>query len=426
MDRERRRRLLWRRICITMSALGAVNGCNAPASESVATSAPPSMEYLVTIRAKPQPSLGVFNVSMTIDQSRHLLREFRFNAPSEIYYDFEADGAVHNEGDVVVWETPERGGTLSWTVKSNRKRGNAGFDSYMNDNWALLRGSDLLPPATTRAISTATAKTVLEFDLPPGWASVTQYKGAHDTYAVTNPDRRFDRPTGWILLGRLGTRTDLISGIRVTVAAPEGVGARRMDMLALLHWTIPEAVRIFDAIPQRLTIFSAGDPMWRGGLSAPSSLYIHSDRPLISENGTSALMHEFVHVALGQSAFDNADWIDEGLAEYYGLQLMLRSGTISKARYEKSIQKLDAWGDDVKTLCGSESKGRVSARATVIIHRLNAEIIGSTSGRHNFDDVIRVLVKDSRKINTEQLKLIVRNLTGRDSKVLEDPVVCNA
>ena len=42
----------------------------------------------------------------------------------------------------------------------------------------------------------------------------------------------------------------------------------------------------------RLLIVSAGDPMWRGGLSGPSSMFLHSDRPLISENRTSTLLHE--------------------------------------------------------------------------------------------------------------------------------------
>ena len=43
-------------------------------------------------------------------------------------------------------------------------------------------------------------------------------------------------------------------------------------------------------------VVGAADPMWRGGLSASNSLFLHADRPLISENGTSTLVHELTHV----------------------------------------------------------------------------------------------------------------------------------
>src|SRR5690606_21947056 len=134
-------------------------------------------------------------------------------------------------------------------------------------------------------------------------------------------------PTGWIVLGHLGVRYDTISGIRTKVAGPVNQGVRRMDMLALLRWTLPELLRILPDFPHRLTIVSAGDPMWRGALSAPQSLYLHAERPLISENGTSTLLHEVVHVGLGVGAGHGADWVVEGLAEYYSLEMLRRSGT---------------------------------------------------------------------------------------------------
>ena len=42
--------------------------------------------------------------------------------------------------------------------------------------------------------------------------------------------------------------------------------------------------RLLPDFPDRLTVVSATGPMWRGGLSAPASLYIHADLPLISDS----------------------------------------------------------------------------------------------------------------------------------------------
>ena len=50
-------------------------------------------------------------------------------------------------------------------------------------------------------------------------------------------------------------------------------------------------------------------------MSGPGSLYVHADRPMISENGTSTMLHELVHVAMGVSGSAHDDWLVEGLAE---------------------------------------------------------------------------------------------------------------
>ena len=59
---------------------------------------------------------------------------------------------------------------------------------------------------------------------------------------------------------------------------PQGHGVRRQDILAMLRWTLPKLRRILGQLPERLTVVSAGDPMWRGGLSAPRSLFLHAER----------------------------------------------------------------------------------------------------------------------------------------------------
>ncbi|HCP55752.1 MAG TPA: hypothetical protein DIU04_13580, partial [Pseudomonas sp.] len=112
----------------------------------------------------------------------------------------------------------------------------------------------------------------------------------------------------------------------VTVAAPKDEGMHRMDVLTLLTFIWPEMQSVFPRDPAKLLIVGAGDPMWRGGLSASNSYFMHADRPLVSENGTSSLVHELVHVFSRINDADKSDWISEGLAEYYAIELMRRAG----------------------------------------------------------------------------------------------------
>src|SRR5690606_26023869 len=109
-------------------------------------------------------------------------------------------------------------------------------------------------------------------------------------------------------------------------------GMRRMDVLTLLTFTWPELRAVFPRDPDKLLIVGAGDPMWRGGLSAGNSLYMHADRPLVSENGTSSLLHELVHVVGRIYGKERSDWISEGLAEYYAIELLRRAGGLSDDR----------------------------------------------------------------------------------------------
>ena len=399
---------------------GMVASCSAPASETVTKRPSTGNQYVVEFVVTPLPEQSVVEVRMIVDQSQHLLREVRMNVPATHFSDFAGDGDLEISDDHAVWSTPPAGGQLSWVVSVNRKKSKSAYDAYMTDDWALFRASDIIPPAATRTIAGASSRTSIEFILPPNWSSMTEYEGTHHRYDVRNPQRRYDRPTGWILLGRIGTRTDEIAGTRVTVAAPLNHDVRRLDMLAMLRWTMPEVARVFTDFPARLTVFSANSPMWRGGLSAPASVYLHADRPLISENGTSTLLHEVIHVGVGASAAAGADWVIEGVAEYFSLQMLLRSGTISRNRYNAALDKLDAWGRGVANLCGPSSSGAVTARAAVLMHKLDQEIQASTKNEKNLDDVIGVLAAGDQKISIADLQTTVEELLEAESIVLRN------
>lgn len=152
--------------------------------------------------------------------------------------------------------------------------------------------------------------------------------------------------------------------------------------------------------------------MWRGGLSAPTSVYIHADRPLLSENATSTLLHETMHVGLGKRAAAGADWIVEGLAEYYTLQALRRSGTISERRFTTALGMQEEWSKEVTSLCNGNSSGANTAFAVTLLTRLDEEIQEATDGHQSLDDVLRVLAKSAGPITLQGMQQAVSDLTG--------------
>jgi predicted metalloprotease with PDZ domain len=225
---------------------------------------------------------------------------------------------------------------------------------------------------------------------------------------------------GWMAAGRLGVRWTKIAGRRVGVAGPTGQGVRHLDMLAFLRWNLPELVEVFPHFPGRLLLVSAGNPMWRGGLSGPQSLFLHADRPLLSGNGTSTLLHELVHVAQAHRAARDEDWIVEGIAEFYTLELMSRSGTISAGRRDLGFQKLEEWAERIKSLEGQRSTGARTAKGVTVMRALDAELRRRTDGKHSLDDVARAMAEDGSPVSTARLRRTSAALAGGPLEALSD------
>lgn len=372
--------------------------------------------YDILYEVTPVPGELAVDVRVRLRQQQHLFREMRFD-PGRVTR-IAGDGEVLTGNGEVTWRPPARGGELRWRVSARHKRRGGGYDAWLDDGWGLFRAEDVIPRATTRTLRDAHSRTTLTFKLPEDWSVVSEYRAVDGRALVTSEGRRFVQPSGWIVMGELGVRREHVAGTHVAVAAPTGHDVRRMDMLALLNWTLPELARILPEPLPRLTIVSADEPMWRGGLSAPASLYMHADRPLISENGTSTLLHEVMHVAMGLSAAPGYDWIIEGLAEYYSLQLLYRSGSITPPRYKAALSDLAGWGDSADTLCGRSSSGAETARAVTVLHALDREIVKATGNTHSLDDVLLKLLGGNRKVTLDALRLGARELIGKNPDAL--------
>jgi hypothetical protein len=362
------------------------------------------------------------NVSITIGEGAHNVVWLRLNTKPHRHSGFTGDGEIATEGRYVTWTPPDDGGTLSYAVQITHRRGNA-HDARMTRDWALFRGDDLVPPIRIRKEEFAESDATLRLTLPEGWSFVAPYPEVEDqVFAIEHLDRGLDRPTGWMLAGRLGVRRERIAKVRVAVAGPLNEGVRRMDILAFLNWNLPRLKAIVPEMPAHLAIVSARDEMWRGGLSGPSSLYIHADRPLISENGTSTLLHELVHVFTGLQGGDGGDWVVEGLAEYYSLKLMWRSGTITKSRYDAAFEKLGEWAKKAKgrRLDGPSAIGPMQARAVLIMRDLDREIYRATGQKDSLDEVVKLLVEAGGKVDTASFDQAVTEVMGGPSETLAD------
>jgi len=360
---------------------------------------------------------GTVEVTLNLSQHTSLLREMRMRPDARVF-GIEASGTLDIGNSEVRWRPPASGGSMSWHVNINHRRNGAGYDAWLGVDWGMFRAEDIIPRARTRTLKNAHSETWLRFRLANRWSAITQYFAADGKSRIDNPERRFDQPSGWIVFGELGVRRETIAGMRVAVAGPINHSVRRMDTLALLNWTMPELARLLPELPRRLTIVSAGDPMWRGGLSAPQSLFLHADRPLISENATSTLLHEVMHLSLALKVDVGYDWIVEGLAEYYSLQLLLRSGTISDARYTLARKELKEWATTATSLCRRASSGATTALAVGVFAALDSEIRESSTGDANLDDVVRELAGVADIINLNVLEEIVTRISGAKSDTL--------
>lgn len=362
------------------------------------------------------PSSSLARVEIRVDQQAPGLRKMELNVQGDRWFDFTGDGEITGE-DPVVWKVPPDGGTLRYSAQLDHLRDPAEYDARISEKWAIFRGEDLVPPGGSRFAKGAEADALLRFRLPPKWRVLTAYPRLNATrFRVEQPDRSLDRPEGWMIAGRIQYQRTEIAGMETTVASPAGHGVHRRDLLALLTWTAPTLQDILGGLPERILVIGADDPMWRGGLSGPGSIYVHADRPLIDRDGTSPLVHELMHVVSNARSGEGGDWIVEGLAEYYSVEVLVRSGTVLPEHGDEVLERLRERGEKVRRekLVSGESSGAITARAVSILHDLDREIASRSEGRASLDNVLRALQERHATITLDSFVETVRDATGLD------------
>ena len=393
-------------------------GVTAANAQTQPRTQPPGQKALIydfTVSARIVPTERAAHVTLELGRGAKNVKRLRFRIDPQRHLLFRGDGSVVTEGAHVIWTPPPAGGALHYVFRIDHLRDARRYDARCAKTWAIFRGEDLVPQARVLAEVGARSRTRLRVRLPEGWSIATPYpKLRGGSYRVEHPRRRFDRPTGWMIAGVLGAIREEVAGVRVSIAGPRGAGVHRQDVLALLRWTLPSLREAFGSLPDRLLVVSAGDPMWRGGLSGPGSLFLHAHRPLITEDGTSPILHEVVHTALRLHPGSDGDWAIEGLAEYYSLEILGRSGTVSPERLLHAYEMLAKRGAEAAHLRSKTVSGAGTARAVTVLRALDQRIRDATDQTRGIDDVARLLVREGGTVTTARVQEIAQQVSGQD------------
>ncbi len=221
--------------------------------------------YELTWRLKFDGSKDSALGSVTLGAGADQVRRIDFKL-SPAYSDITGDGKIERKGMRVVWTPPRDGGSLSYRVKLSEKRKNGKYRSYYRGEWAIFRGDRVFPSARVRARRNASSRAKLILELPPAWHSDAPYLQAADgSFFINDAERRFDRPVGWLLVGEIGTRREIIADVEVALGAPKDQGMRRMDILAFLNFALPKMREALHRMPDKILIVSAPDPMCAAG-----------------------------------------------------------------------------------------------------------------------------------------------------------------
>jgi hypothetical protein len=377
------------------------------------------------VRLLPQSDQA--EVRLTLAQGS-AVRSLNFDLGDGSHYsDFKADGqwqlspGKHTRG---VWRPIADKASLTYRVRISHGRKSGSFDTRMTPTWALMRGDDLVPAAKLDQQDGIELVSRLEFELPNGWKSVeTSWpRIGKNKFRIDNVSRLFDRPTGWMLAGHLGTRRTRLGETEVTVASPLGQGMRRMDVLTLLTFVWPQVQAVFPRHPSKLLIVGANDPMWRGSLAARESIYLNTRLPLVSENGSSALVRELAQVFGRINDKQRSDWISEGFAEYYAIELVRRAGGMSDERYASLQKKLARDSQKVSTLRGEQVNSAQVGKAVLLLSELDQEIRIKTRNKRSLDDVLRGAMR-LESVDTKEFVQLAESVIGEPSKVLDSELL---
>ncbi|MGY2378149.1 hypothetical protein ACW9IB_26930 [Pseudomonas sp. SDO524_S393] len=340
------------------------------------------------------------------------------------YSDFKADGQWKVTGTRGLWQPGADKASLTYRVRLTQARKPGIYEARMTPAWALFRGEDLVPAARLDQQDGVELVARLVFELPAGWKSVETAwpRIGNNKFRIDNVSRLFDRPTGWMLAGNLGSRRVRLGETEVTVASPKGQAMRRMDVLTLLTFVWPQVEAAFPRHPAKLLVVGASDPMRRGAFSSRDSIYLNSRTPLISENGSSPLIREVVQAIGRFNDHDSSDWISEGLAEYYGIELVRRAGGITDERYVAIQARLTRDSKGVSSLRGEHVSGATVSRAVLLLQELDREIRVKTHNKRSLDDLAQAVMR-ANSVTTAEFVKLAESILGEPSVVLDSKLL---
>ena len=374
-----------------------------------------SVDYVVRISRRDPGHARIRWLLAGIDEIRSFRLVFRDDRMSDV----SGTGTLAWHGRTLEW-TP--GGPYAhlrytMTIAHQRPPGDR-FDSYAAPDWVATRALHLFPEINVNfreGTRDAAARARLTLVLPRGWRSAVAEPPLGDgVFLVDEPGKRFARPRGWLLLGRVTRMRRRIGAMEVTVASAPGTLLDPRRLLRLYAHTVPLLAGLLGPPPPRLLVVSAPDPMWRGGLSGEDSFFVNGHIPLRSADKTSSYLHELFHVWQPFRPGPDAHWVAEGLAEYYSLALPHRAGRLSERSFARGVAlfaRYGRWGID---LSRSRLPAALNDSAPYVMAWLDERIRAATAGRRALDDVVRELARDGGTVTTASFLRAVNRTAGRN------------
>jgi predicted metalloprotease with PDZ domain len=385
-----------------------------------AASEPPatfSVDYVVRISRGDPGKAHVRWVLAGIDEIRSFRLVFRDDRASDV----SGTGRLEWRGRTLRWTPGGPYAHLRYTVAIDNPRGTH-LDSHASGEWVATRALYLFPEINvmfSEGAQQARSRARLIFRLPRGWkAAAALEELGGDTFRVDEPGMRFDRPRGWFLLGNLTRQRRRIGGMDVTVAIAPGSALDGRRLLRLYARIGPHLAHVLGAPPARLLVVSAPDPMWHGGLSGEDSFFVNGRIPLRSADKTSTYLHELFHVWQPFRPAPDAQWVSEGLAEYYSVVLQRRAGRLSEASFARGITLFARYGHFGGDLTRAHDAPTLNNSAPLVMHHLDREIQKASAGRRSLDDAVRALARARGRITTQRFLRAVNHAARRDLTTL--------
>lgn len=377
----------------------------------------------VAYEARLLPDQAMATIQIRVEQAGGELTGWGFDADPERFFGFEANGRLDVRNDRVAWQPPPDGGTLQYSVLVNHLRDPAEYDARCTSRWALFRGDDLFPISswTMSDGGEPIADDVrLRVRMPAGWRLVSIHRDAGDGWLSIGDDGStsrdgptfLDTPRGWMMAGELDVAEDTIGETDVHIAGPLNDVTRVRDWLAFLRIALPHLDAAVATLPPRLIVVTADDPMWRGGLSGPLSMYLHADRPLLDRDGTSPLLHELMHVVTSASSAEDGDALVEGLAEYYSIALAHRAGLTSEDEFTRALDRMRERGRRAGSLRTRSASPEERARAVVLIADLDRWLRTEHALPDGLDPLLQRLAGDEMALGAATFIDLVEDATG--------------
>jgi hypothetical protein len=375
-----------------------------------------SIDYIVTVSAT-NPHIARVRWELTgIEEVDHL----RLGFPSARFDTFQGTGKLQPVEGGLLWEPGGPYAHLSYRVKIDHIRGqHQRYDSYAGHDWIVTRARDLFPrigidchPDTK---GTPKSRARLIFRLPRGWRSAAPLPAlGPDTYHLSEPGKILDRPRGWFALGKFDLDRQEIAQVMIELVRVPGSALSPTELFHFLDRTLPALNKLLLARPESLLVVSAPDPMWHGGISGEHSLFMHAGRPLRTPDKTSPYLHELFHVLQPYKPAADADWIEEGLAEFYSLELQRRAGLIDAAAYARALGYFERFGLWNVDLTQQQDNAATNNSAPLVMHVLDQRIQRATAGKRRLDDVVTQLAQEGGEVNTARFLHSVNQASGRN------------